>query len=148
VIPVGLRKAEDARFEVEPLVRNEKKAKMIAEKIGSNPDIRQVASQFQVSVDSVNMVNYETRFVMNIGNEPKVMSIGFNGEINKSYGPVIGNNGVFVVMPLAVQKPFEAINVIAEKRNQTNKVRMDLASLLFRELEKKVKIEDNRRKFF
>lgn len=148
VIPEGLRKVEDARLEVEPLVRNEKKARMIAEQMGNNPDIRQVADQFQVSVDSVNMVNYETRFVMDIGNEPKVMSIGFNGEINKSYGPVIGNNGVFVVMPMAVQKPFEAIDVIAEKRNQTNKVRMDLASMLFRELEKKVKIEDNRRKFF
>ena len=129
------------------IVRNELKGKKIAEKI-KNTDLNQVAQQFQVKVDTVNQILYETVFVNNLGNEPKVMSYVFNGEINKVYGPVIGNSGVLVVSPTIIQKPLDKPNLPMEKKALTDKSRAEIGYRLLNEISKNVKIEDNRRKFF
>jgi peptidyl-prolyl cis-trans isomerase D len=147
IIPEGLKKVDDVRKDVEMIVRNELKGKKIAEKI-KNTDLNQVAQQFQVKVDTVNQILYETVFVNNLGNEPKVMSYVFNGEINKVYGPVIGNSGVLVVSPTIIQKPLDKPNLPMEKKALTDKSRAEIGYRLLNEISKNVKIEDNRRKFF
>ena len=147
VIPKGLKKVDDVRKDVEARVKNELKGAKIAEQIKNN-DLNQVASQFQVKVDTVNQITYDTKFIANLGNEPKVMSYAFNGEPNKSFGPVIGNSGVYIVMPKLIQKPIEKPDIQLEKQTQTNKSRAEIGYRLLNEIAKNIKIEDNRRKFF
>ena len=125
----------------------ELKGKKIAAQIKNN-DLNQVANQFQVNIDTANQVLFETVFINNLGNEPKVLSYVFNGEINKNYGPIVGNTGVFVVNPTFVQKPLQKPDILMEKKTQTDKTRAEVGYRLINELSKNVKIEDNRRKFF
>lgn len=147
VMPKGVKSVEDVRKDVEMVVKNELKGKKIAEKI-KNTDLNQVAKQFQSKVDTANQVVFESVFINNLGNEPKVMSYAFNGEVNKTYGPVIGNTGVFVIMPTIISKPVEKPNLPIEKKTQTDKSRAEIGYRLLNEISKNVKIEDNRRKFF
>lgn len=147
VMPKGLKSVEDVKKDIEMVVKNELKGKKIAEKI-KNTDLNQVANQFQVKVDTANQVAFETVFINNLGSEPKIMSYAFNGEVNKTYGPVVGNTGVFVVMPVLISKPIEKPNLQIEKKTQTDKSRAEIGYRLLNEIAKSVKIEDHRRKFF
>ncbi|MGE5354739.1 MAG: peptidylprolyl isomerase [Deltaproteobacteria bacterium] len=147
ILPEGLKKVDEVRKDFEMVVRNELKGKKIAAQIKNN-DLNQVANQFQVNIDTANQVLFETVFINNLGNEPKVLSYVFNGEINKNYGPIVGNTGVFVVNPTFVQKPLQKPDILMEKKTQTDKTRAEVGYRLINELSKNVKIEDNRRKFF
>jgi peptidyl-prolyl cis-trans isomerase D len=147
IAPKGLQSVEEARKGVEMVVKNELKGKKIAEKI-KNPDLNQVANQFQSKIDTANQVLFETKFINNLGDEPKVMSCVFNGQVNKPYGPVIGNSGVFVVMPTFVQKPVPSPDMNAEKKLITDKARSEIGYRLMNEVSKNVKIQDNRINFF
>lgn len=147
IAPEGLQSAKEARKGVEMVVKNELKGKKIAEKI-KNPDLNQVANQFQSKIDTANQILFETKFINNLGDEPKVMSYVFNGQVNKSYGPVIGNTGVFVVMPTFVQKPVPAADLNAERKLITDRARSEVGYRLLNEVSKNVKIQDNRSNFF
>ena len=147
IYPKGLRSVEDARKDVELIVKNKLKGKKIAEMIGA-PDLSQASSKFNVKIDTASQVKFKDKFVNNLGNEPKVISYVFNGEKDKTYGPSIGNSGVFVVKPLIVQPPAVKANVINVKKTMTDKVRNEINYRLLTSIAKNVKIEDKRNKFF
>ena len=147
VYPKGLRNVDDARKDVELLVKNKLKGKKIAEMI-KTPDLAEASSKFNVKIDTANQVAFKNKFVNKLGNEPKVISYAFNGEKDKTYGPSIGNSGVFVVKPLFVQPPAVKANVINVQKTLTDKVRNEISYRLLTSIAKNVKIEDRRSKFF
>jgi peptidyl-prolyl cis-trans isomerase D len=147
VYPEGIRSVDDARKDVEMIVKNKLKGKKIAEMIKTT-DISGIASQFSIKVDTAVQVVFKNKFINNLGNEPKVISYAFNGEKDKVYGPSIGNSGVFMVKPLLVQPPAIKANVVNVKKTMTDKVRNEINYRLLNAIAKNVKIEDRRSKFF
>ncbi len=147
IYPKGLRSVDEVRNEVEQLVKNKLKGKKIAEMVKTK-NLDEVASQFDLKVENADNVKFDTKFINNLGNEPKVMYYAFNGEANKTFGPIIGNSGVFFVMPVSIEKPSTEANLVAEKKKLSDAVRTSVPFRLFDALSKNVEIKDNRQKFY
>ena len=147
IYPKGLKSVDEARKEIEMLVKNHLKGLKIVEQI-SNPDLNTVASQFNVPVDTAKNVKFKTTFVPKLGNEPKVISYVFNGEKGKDYGPTIGNAGCYVVRANEVFAPAKEPDILNLKKTMTQKIRGEITYKLLDEIAKNVKIVDRRNIFY
>ncbi len=147
VYPVGLRSIDEVRNDVETLVKNQLKGKKIAEMIKSK-SLEDVASQFDLKVENADNVLFNSKFVNNLGNEPKVLYYAFNGETGKTYGPLVGSSGVFMISPVSIEKPSAESNIVAEKKKLSDAARTSVQFRLFDALSKNIEVKDNRQKFF
>jgi len=147
VYPVGLRSVEEARKEVESLVLNKLKGEKIAAMVKSE-DLNAIASQFDLKVEEANDVAFNSKFVNNLGNEPKVLNLAFNGEIAKTNGPVVGNSGVFYVSPISIIKPTTETNLVTAKKKISDAAKGSVAYKLFDAISNNVEVKDNRNKFY
>ncbi|NCI48314.1 peptidylprolyl isomerase [Sediminibacterium roseum] len=94
----GLMSAAEARPMVEPIVRNEKKAKQIIETKFKGNTLESYASSTGAPVLRADSVSFAAPFVPNVGNEPKVVGAAFNKALaGKASEPFGGNTGVFAV---------------------------------------------------
>ncbi len=138
---------ETVRKKVETLVKNELKGKKIEEKIGSN-DLSEVAKQFNLSVENASQVAFKSKYVDKFGNEPNVMNVVFNGEVGKTYGPIIGSSGVFMVSPKIVDNNNSEPNLIAEKKNMARGVKSSISGGILESISDNVEVKDDRKKFY
>jgi len=94
----GLMSAHAARQTVEPIVRNEKKAKqIIGTKIKGNT-LDAIAKTAGTSVQRADSVSFQAFIIPNIGNEVKIIGAAFNKQIqNRISEPIAGATGVFVI---------------------------------------------------
>lgn len=142
--PKGLKSVEEARSTVELLVKNQLKGKKIMEQI-QNKDLSAVASQFEVTVDTITSVAMNSNFITNLGNEPKILKLVFDGTINEVAGPVIGNTGVFLVKPLIINiSDAPAANYLQQKSTTETQIRNEAGYRFIDALRKNSDVEDNR----
>jgi len=146
--PTGLPAVADVRAEVEPLVRNQKKAKKIMEQIKASDNLDAVAAQFQASVQEANSVSFSQSFVQGMGNEPKVIGQVFNLELNKVSSAMKGNDAVFVVEPVYKSEAGTLTDYAEIKKNQSTQLETAIAQGLFQAMKKQAKIKDNRARFY
>ncbi|MFN3908867.1 MAG: peptidylprolyl isomerase [Flavobacterium sp.] len=99
----GLMPLEDVKPGIEPLIRNEKKAKMIIAKIKGN-NLDAIAKENKVAVESATDLTIQSPIINNAGFEPKVVGVALNTKANNVSAPVEGNSGVYVVKTKAVTK--------------------------------------------
>ncbi|QTY26375.1 peptidylprolyl isomerase [Flavobacterium sp. CS20] len=81
----GLQSAQQASAKVTPILEKQKKAKAIISQINSQ-DLNEIASQFNVSVQTANAVNMQNPLIPGAGDEPKVVGVAFaleKGEISQ-----------------------------------------------------------------
>jgi peptidyl-prolyl cis-trans isomerase D len=148
IFPEGLRSVDEARASVEMLVANELKGEKIREQITAT-DLNAVADQFGLSVDTVASVAFNSTFVPNLGNEPKVINLVFNSSLNETAGPVIGNSGVFMVRPMLITIADQAAsNYIQQKSSSETKVKNEVNFKFMEALKKNADIEDNRYTYY
>lgn len=147
IIEKGLRNAKNSREELEMVVRNNLKGKKIAAMIKSK-DLQAVADQFQLKIDTASNITFDSRFVPNMGFEPKIISEIFNGKVNTVAGPIVGYSGTFMVKPTSITKPSTKPDIAIEQKNQTDRLKGEISYRIMEELLKKVKVFDNRKKFF
>jgi peptidyl-prolyl cis-trans isomerase D len=94
----GLASPNTARLSVEPVVRNEKKAKSIIEKQMKGTTLEQVSQNAHQSVQRADSLNFSAFVVPSLGNEPQFIGAAFNKQLlNKLSTPIAGNSGVYVV---------------------------------------------------
>ncbi len=129
------------------LVKNELKAKVIADKVKSE-DLNQIAQQFGLSVQNASQIDFKSKYIDKIGTEPELMSYAFNGETGKVYGPIVGKSGVFFVSPKVVNKNSGEPNLINEQKNISRTVRASVENRLLNDVLENVEVEDFRKKFF
>ncbi len=100
--PKGLLTIEDAKTQVEPILRNKKKAEMIKAKMtGSLEAIAKAnASGVQIATD----LTMQNASLPNAGQEFKVVGTAFSTPVNKSSAPIEGTNGMYVVRTKSVVK--------------------------------------------
>ncbi|HAQ37148.1 MAG TPA: hypothetical protein DCX89_07705 [Saprospirales bacterium] len=148
IFPKGQKSVEDARKTLEVAIKNELKGKKIAAAI-KGKSIEAVAKQYSVTVDTTTAATFSNRFMPNIGNEPKVLSSVFFGEINKASKPIVGNSGVFIVKPLVIKmadKPREDIDQMRMMHN--SQVKGEAGFRFMESLRNKAEVKDNRYKYY
>ena len=142
----GLLPIDVAKQQVEPLIKNQKKAEMIKKKM-SGSSLETVAKASGASVEVATGISLKTSVLPNIGNEPKVVGKAFGLAAGKTSEVIEGNSGMFMVRAKSVTKAPEApsyTTYITQDRTQNQSYAISKA---YTALKDKAEIKDNRANF-
>ncbi len=148
VIPAGLPAWKDVKEEIEAQVINRKKAELVKQQ-AQGKDLAAIAAAYAVQVDTATAVSFASGFLPKTGNtEPKVVATAFKLDLNKMSEPILGNTGIFIVLPTN-RAPGVASGNIAQIRQQSQVSARGMArNSIIQTLRDKADIEDNRSRFF
>jgi peptidyl-prolyl cis-trans isomerase D len=138
----GLLPIADAKIQVEPILKNQKKAELIKAKMkGSSLDA--IAKGNNVSVQNALLVSVDNPSIPNVGFEPSVVGTAISLEKNKLSSTIVGNTAVYVIKTAEVQKALPTEDYTAQltglKSQSSNAV-----NRIFVALKDQAKIKDNR----
>jgi peptidyl-prolyl cis-trans isomerase D len=147
----GTMSAAKARNQVEPLLRNKKKAEQIIKKLGTPASLDAASSAGGQLIQHADSVLFSSPFIPNAGQEPKVIGSAFNKSLagKPVSQPIPGNGGVFVIKVnniSAVSNPNADLQQQRFMQEQQQRSRITYG--LVDALRKLATIEDNRGKFF
>ncbi len=100
-------------------------------------------------IDSVRFVDFNTSNITNLGNEPMLNAFAGYAPLNTIQGPVKGGMGVFVVNVINREQSSERVYDADEEKTimQANTL-YRLQAQAIEVLKDKMKVEDNRYKFY
>jgi peptidyl-prolyl cis-trans isomerase D len=139
-----------ARPIIEPILRNQKKAALIAAKIAAATTLDAVASSSGQPINHADSIQFISPYVPNFGLEPKVVGYSFDKQLTGKLisSPVYGNEGVFV---LKVDNVSARANYGVDIEQSRQQIMQSQESIIQRTgtdaLKKKAKIEDDRGKY-
>lgn len=141
----GLLAMADAKIQVEPILKNQKKAELIKAKMkGTSLDA--IAKANNVTVQNAAGISVDNPSIPNVGFEPAVVGAAIVLEKNKLSTTIVGNTAVYVIKTAEVQKalPTEdySTQLTGLKSQSANAV-----NRLFVALKDQAKIKDNRIEF-
>ena len=145
----GLMSAGKARPMVEPILKNQEKAKQIISKLGTITTLDALAAANSVSVLSADSISFVSPMIGGQGFEPRVAGYAFSKiNLNKVSKPVSGNSGVFVLQTRQVGATQSISGNIVDTRNSLLTQAKNIAvSSSMQALRDKASIRDNRNKF-
>lgn len=149
----GTQSAAKARMMVEPLLRNEKKAEIIKNKIGAITTLEAAAAALgNKPIDHVDSVRLSGGYGSMIAGESKVIGAAFNPANNGKVVPeaIADNQGVYVIRVNSVAAtPLADANVAEQRKQRAQQARMAAA---YRPVQQALidaaEIKDSRSKFF
>ena len=141
----GLMPVEDASATVTPLIRKEKKAKIIKDRItATTVDAVSAAENFPVRNSSA--VNMKNPTLSGAGNEPLVVGAAFGLKEGETSKLLVGDKGVYMVEVTKVE-PGTKLDSYQPFANQLQEQRSNaVSSKLYQALQEAAEIEDNRTK--
>ena len=145
----GLPSATVLRQQVEPLVRNEKKAKQIIDTKFKGATLEAIATSAATTVQRVDSVLFSNPFIPGVGMELKVVGAAFNPSLKGKVSEAIaGSNGVYAVRVENITQNAAAgtdANAVKQSLLQAQKM---AAYSSGGALKKAATIKDNRAKFY
>lgn len=139
----GVMSVTEARPLVEPILKNEKKAKIIREKM-KGATLEEVAKNAAVAVQTAE-ANGQNPLVAG-GNEGRVVGTAFGIGANQTSSLIDGNTGVFMVRTKAVNLAPDIKNYDAYRAKVVTNNRNSVNGTVFSSLYQNAKIKDNRAK--
>ena len=147
----GVSTFEEAKPQVELVVRKEKKGKVLADKLSAaaagQSSLEAIASKLSVDVKVASGLNFESYSIPVAGFEPAVVGTVSNLPENKVSTPIVGINGVYLAKVASVTKGADS-NLKGEKTRLNQMLRYRAGSEVFESLKKLVEIDDKRSKFY
>lgn len=141
----GLMALDEARPQIEPKLKNQKKAEMIRKKL-SGSSLEAMAKSAGVAVQSVADLTLENAVIPGMGREQKIVGTAIALGANKVSQPIEGLSGVAVVRTKTLSKA-PAIKDYKEFVNKVKAQHAGDANRVIPALRKDADIEDNRAKF-
>ena len=142
----GLMTIEEAKPQVEPILKNKKKAAKIIAKIKAG-SLAAIAAANKVTVMNAVDLTIENPSVPNAGFEPKVVGLAFSSKVGQVSKPIEGNSGVYVIATKSVTKALPLKSHV----DYVNKVKQQVTSYSGRvmpALKEDADIKDNRADFY
>ena len=150
--PKGLLPLDAVKKDIEPLVRQAVKAKMLTEKMNSAvqgaANINQVAQKVAKPAVPVENIVFANPVVPGVGQENKLIGSVFGSAIAKVSAPVAGERGVYVFSVKGFSTPAPLANTFKQKETMLMSVAQRSLGAAFQALVDKSKIKDNRVKFY
>ncbi len=145
----GLPSVAKARPLVENIVRNELKAKLLAEKMAGAKTLEELSQKVGQTIQKADSISFVSPLLPGAGYEMKPGGYAFNkASLNKISAPISGASGVYVVrVDEIANKPDPSVNVVDLMKNLTNQQRGTILYSSFEALRKGAVIEDKRSKF-
>lgn len=142
----GLMAVEDARPQVELILKNKKKTEKIKAKL-TGSSLASIAASNKVTVQNAIDLNIDNPSIPNAGYEPKVVGTAFSSKAGQISKPIEGNSGVYVICTKAVTKA-PAIKDHKEYITKVQQQVLNYAGRVMPALKNDADIEDNRADFY
>lgn len=150
VIPAGITPLSEVSASIRSLLVRDKKAqKIITDLKAKNlTGLDEYASAMNSRVDTVKFVNFNTQNISGLGFEPVLNAFSAYAPLNKVMEPAKGNMGVFVVRIDNRTRSNESFDVKATKATLMNNNSYRLQMQSMEVLKDKLKVKDNRYRFY
>ncbi|WP_109098131.1 peptidylprolyl isomerase [Aquimarina sp. AU58] len=143
----GSMKVEDASLTIKPILVNKKKAEKLKSKI-SGSALDAIAQGQGQTVKVASALTMKTPTISGAGTEPKVVGTAFALEPGKVSGPIVGNNGVYVI-EVTKKTPASGLDTYMSYASQVSKAQTGAVNTkVFEALKEAAEIEDKRSKFY
>ncbi|WPV03001.1 SurA N-terminal domain-containing protein [Mucilaginibacter sp. cycad4] len=150
--PKGTLALEAVKKQIEPMVRNEVKAKQLKEKfdsaLGGGASIDQVAQKVGSKVVPVENIVFANPIIPGQSAEYKVIGSIFGSPVNKVSKPVDGAQGVYVFVVNGFTNPPALTNAIKQKEQINQALLQRSQGQVLDALKDNAIVKDNRAKFF
>ncbi|MFI1770456.1 SurA N-terminal domain-containing protein [Thalassobellus citreus] len=141
----GLMSADDATASVLPIIRKEKKAEMIRDRVSATT-LEDLAAAEKTTVRSASAINMKTPTISGAGREPLVVGAAFGLNEGETSKLIDGNNGVYMIQVTKVTPAIELDNYQAVANRVEQQKSNVVNSKLYNALKEASDIEDNRAK--
>jgi len=142
----GLMSVEEARPQVELILKNKKKTEKIKAKMNGS-SLAAIAASNKVTVQNAIDLNIDNPSIPNAGYEPKVVGLAFSSKAGQLSKPIEGNAGVYVIATKSVIKA-PAIKDHKEYLTKVQQQVLNYAGRVMPALKNDADIEDNRADFY
>lgn len=142
----GLMSVEEARPQVEGLLKNKKKAEMIKAKM-TGSSLAAIAASNKVTIMSAVDLTIENAAVPGAGFEPKVVGTAFSSKAGQLSKTIDGNSGVYVLVTKTVTKA-PALPKYTDYVNKLKPQAVGNAGRFMQALKNDADIQDNRADFY
>ncbi|SHJ04942.1 peptidylprolyl isomerase [Algibacter luteus] len=139
----GLMSVEDATARVLPIVRKEKKAKLIKDRVSATT-LNELATAEKTSVRTASGINMKNPTISGAGREPLVVGAAFGLKEGETSGLIEGANGVYMVQVTKVTPAVELDNYQASANRVEQQKASAVNTKLYNALKEAAEIEDNR----
>jgi len=149
--PKGQLTLDMVKKDIEPMVKKAVKAKMLSERIAKAlsgaASLDQVAQKLGKPVLTTQNV-FANPMPDGANQENKLVGSVFGSPVNKLSKPVSGENGVYVFTLTGFSTPAPIGNTYKQKQTMAQAIDQRALGLAFQALQDKIKIKDNRVKFY
>lgn len=148
----GILPLEKVKKDIEPMVRNQVKARMLTEKfeaaLKGASSINQVAQKVGKPVQPAQNIVFANPVIPGGGQENRVIGTVFGSKPKELSQPIKGESGVFVVVVNGFTNPAPLTNTFKQKEQILQSVVQRAQSQFFEVLKEKAEIKDYRLRFF
>lgn len=142
----GLMSVEEARPQVEAVLKNKKKAELISKKM-TGASLEAIAAKNKVAVANAVDLSIESPNVPGAGFEPKVVGMAFTSKAGQVSKPIQGNSGVYVINTKTVTKA-PAIQKYTDYINKMKQQVVNYSGRVLPALKNDADITDDRADFY
>lgn len=150
--PKGQLSLEDVKKQIQPMVMNAVKAKMLTEKadkaLAGASNIDQVAQKLGKTATPVQNMVFANPIIPGLAQENKVVGAIFGSAVNKLSKPIDGEKGVYVFTVEGFTAPAPLGNTFKQKETMLLGLGQRSLGAAFQALQEKSDIKDNRVKFY
>ena len=150
IMPSDIMPLSEVADNIRSLLLRDKKAEKIISDLKSKnlTSLADYSAEMDVEIDSVRFVDFNTRNITNLGNEPVFNAYAAYAPLNTVIGPLKGNMGVFVINVINRDKNEGDYDLLEEKDELHSNILYRLQSQAIEVLKDKMKVVDNRYKFY
>ena len=150
IIPAGVLPLSEVSDNIRSLLLNDKKAEKIISDLDSKnlSTLEEYAAAMDSKIDSVKFVDFNTSNITNLGNEPVLNAYAAYAPLNTIVGPLKGNMGVFVIDVINREQVEGEYNAEDQKIAMHSNAIYRLQNQAIEVLKDKMKVVDNRYKFY
>lgn len=139
----GLMSVEDATAKVLPIIRKEKKAKLIRERVTADT-LEDLAAAENTTVRSASGINMKNPTISGAGREPLIVGSAFGLDEGETSKLIDGENGVYMIQVTKVTPAVALDNYQAAANRIEQQKSSAVNSKLYNALKEAADIEDNR----
>lgn len=147
----GYQSLDDVKSIITAAVTNRKKADMIIEKLNASAnstDLNKLATEFNLKVENVANLTFDSRGFGIYGPEPDVLGAVFALNSGDLSAPVMGKKAVYIVNLKSIKAAEVKNDYAALLMQMQSRFNVQVNYSLYRNLEENAEIEDNRYRFF
>lgn len=149
--PKGLLPLEAVKKQIEPMVKNKVKGKLLTDKfqtaLNGSSSIEQVAQKSGTTVMPLQNIVFANPVIPGSSAEYKVIGTVFGSQPNKLSKPVEGQTGVYVFVLNGFTNPAPLTNAVREKEQISQALLQRADAQIFDALKDKADVKDYRAKF-